>query len=285
MPGLTAERLHAYLPQLISISLEAGLAIMDVYGSEFAVELKDDRSPLTLADRRSHDVIVKGLATLEDSPLPVLSEEGRTLPFSERNAWKLFWLVDPLDGTKEFVKRNGEFTVNIALISGGRPVLGIIYVPVQDICFFGAEGIGSYRLDNCRSETSFSWEHILAAAVKLPCETHSGTPDSPSSRITVIGSRSHMSPETEQYLAGLKERYAEVDFISAGSSLKFCLIAEGRAQIYPRFGPTMEWDTAAGQAIVEQAGGEVVEAGSGKPLLYNKESLLNPYFIVQGRNG
>ncbi len=277
MIHIIGERLSSVLPELLSISREAGQAILKVYDSDFAVEQKDDKSPLTLADRHSHEIIASRLAELPNCQLPLLSEEGRHMPYEERKAWDTFWLVDPLDGTKEFVKRNGEFTVNIALIQTGRPLLGVIYLPVKNIFYFAAEGLGSFKLEQSTMLSSGSLDMILNSSTRLPiasCTLHLDH------RVTVIGSRSHMSPETEQFINDLKTKYSEVDFLAAGSSLKFCLVAEGRADMYPRFGPTMEWDTAAGQAIVEQAGGRVLRADSQEPMSYNKENLLNPSFIV-----
>ena len=265
------------IPHLLRICKEAGAAILDVYNSDFSVEHKDDMSPLTLADKRSHEIIVSGLADLPSCSLPVLSEEGRETSYDLRKDWGTFWLVDPLDGTKEFVKRNGEFTVNIALIEERSPILGLIYIPVKNLFYFGATGLGSYKLEgSAPTSSSDSLKAVLDASTALPLFTHDD------SRMTIIGSRSHMSPETEKFIDNLKTTYQKVDFLAAGSSLKFCLIAEGRADIYPRFGPTMEWDTAAGQAIVEQAGGKVIKEGTDEPLSYNKESLLNPGFIVYG---
>lgn len=277
MRHIAGEKLSSVLPELLRVSHEAGQAILQVYASDFDIEYKDDKSPLTLADRRSHGIIAAGLAALQDWPLPLLSEEGRNIAYDERKSWDMFWLVDPLDGTREFVKRNGEFTVNIALIQNGRPLLGVIYIAVKNIFYFAAEGLGAYKLDSSDSISSGSLNAILLASIRLP---HTPRDASTHQRITVIGSRSHMSTETERFIADLKARYAEVDFLAAGSSLKFCLIAEGKADIYPRFSPTMEWDTAAGQAIVEQAGGRVIKADSQEPLSYNKENLLNPSFIV-----
>jgi len=274
------ERLFSVIPQLIRISHEAGTAILEVYNSDFAVGQKDDRSPLTLADMRAHEIIADGLAGSQDWPIPLLSEEGRNIAYDERKTWDMFWLVDPLDGTKEFVKRNGEFTVNIALIRNGQPILGVIYMPVSNTFYFAAEGLGAYRLDGSDAISSGSLEAILLASIKLPQTPHAPIDASSHPRVTVIGSRSHMSPETEQFINDLKAEYQEVDFLAAGSSLKFCLVAEGRVDVYPRFGPTMEWDTAAGQAIVEQAGGRVLRADSQEPLAYNKENLLNPSFIA-----
>lgn len=269
------EKPRALIPSLLRISRDAGTAILEVYGSDFAVEHKDDRSPLTLADRRSHEVIVAGLSGLEGMHIPILSEEGKSMPFEERRGWEIFWLVDPLDGTKEFIKRNGEFTVNIALIRENRPILGVIYVPVKGLFYFGAQGLGSFRLPVLSFDDRASVDAVIGMAT--------GLPDADAAfRYTVAGSRSHMSPDTEAYISTLREQHGDIDFISAGSSLKFCLVAEGRAQVYPRFGPTMEWDTAAGQAIVEQAGGEILRADTGEPLSYNKEALLNPFFIARG---
>ncbi|NJD56909.1 MAG: 3'(2'),5'-bisphosphate nucleotidase CysQ [Nitrospirae bacterium] len=273
MQAFLIERLHPLIPGLLRISRDAGAAILDVYDSDFAVEHKDDKSPLTLADRRSHEVIVTGLSELGGMDIPVLSEEGKNIPFEERRAWEFFWLVDPLDGTKEFIKRNGEFTVNIALIHRGRTVLGVIYIPVKGLFYFGAQGLGSFRLPASSTDDLASADTIAGMAARLP------DPVAPAP-FTVAGSRSHMSPETEAYIATLRERHGDIAFVSAGSSLKFCLVAEGRAQVYPRFAPTMEWDTAAGQAIVECAGGTVLRTDAPVPLEYNKENLLNPWFVA-----
>ncbi len=256
----------------------AGEAILDVYGSDFAVEQKDDKSPLTLADKKSHEIIMDVLAqtiTVNNCTVPVLSEEGRGIPFDERKEWEYFWLVDPLDGTKEFVKRNGEFTVNIALIQEHKPVLGIIYIPVKDVFYFAAINLGTYKLENSENLVdNISIKELLDKSQRLPLTSND------KSSLTVIGSRSHTSEEFSEFVKRLNEKYGNVEFISSGSSLKLCLVAEGKADVYPRFGPTMEWDTAAGQAIVEQAEGRVMDIQTGEPLRYNKENLLNPFFIV-----
>ncbi len=256
----------------------AGEAILDVYGSDFAVEQKDDKSPLTLADTRSHEIIMDVLEqtiTVNNCTVPVLSEEGRGIPFDERKEWECFWLVDPLDGTKEFVKRNGEFTVNIALIQKHKPVLGIIYIPVKDVFYFAAINLGTYKLENSENLVdNLSIKELLDKSQRLPLINNN------KSSLTVIGSRSHTSEEFSEFVKRLNEKYGNVEFISSGSSLKLCLVAEGRADVYPRFGPTMEWDTAAGQAIVEQAEGRVMDIQTREPLRYNKENLLNPFFIV-----
>jgi len=266
--------IKSVLPAVLQISHDAGTAILEVYGTEFSVDQKEDKSPLTEADRRSHEVISKGLKGLPGMNIPILSEEGRNMPYEERRDWETFWLVDPLDGTKEFIKRNGEFTVNIALIHKGRPLAGVVYIPVSGITYFAAEGLGSYMLTEDKKVSGRSLQEILDMAAKL--SLGSSNP----SGITVIGSRSHMSGETEEFINKLRSKYSSVDFVSAGSSLKFCLIAEGKADIYPRFAPTMEWDTGAGQAVVEQAGGGVLRWPEMTPLEYNKESLVNPWFVA-----
>ena len=259
----------------------AGEAILEVYDSDFAVEQKDDKSPLTLADKRSHEIIEKILeqtVTVNNSTVPILSEEGKEIPYDERIKWEYFWLVDPLDGTKEFIKRNGEFTVNIALIHKHKPILGIIYIPVKDVFYFAAANFGTYKLENSGILTdNLSIEELIDKSQKLPLNSNDKT------TLTVIGSRSHTSEEFTEFVKQLNQKHENVEFISSGSSLKLCLVAEGKADVYPRFGPTMEWDTAAGQAIVEQAKCTVMEAETNEPLNYNKSNLLNPFFIVSGQ--
>jgi len=262
----------------LPVAKRAGEAILDVYGSDFAVEQKDDKSPLTLADKRSHEIIMHVLEqtiTVNNCTVPVLSEEGRDIPYDERRKWEYFWLVDPLDGTKEFIKRNGEFSVNIALIHKHKPVLGITYIPVKDVFYFAAINLGTYKLKNRENLTdNLSIEELIDKSQRLPLTNNN------KSSLTVIGSRSHISGEFSEFVKRLEARHGNVEFISSGSSLKLCLVAEGKADIYPRFGPTMEWDTAAGQAIVEQAKGSVMDIQTREPLRYNKENLLNPFFIV-----
>lgn len=271
---------------------EAGDAIVEIYNSNFSVEKKEDNSPLTLADKRSHEIIVEHLsqATCQEASIKrhILSEEGKSIPYAERKNWEYFWLIDPLDGTKEFIKKNGEFTVNIALIHNNRPVLGVIYAPVLRVFYFAAEGMGAYKLLNDNNALSSDTldmrkegnrEIFEKLSQKLPHNKKPASPDH-SSTITVIASRSHLSPETEGYIDNLRQKYKEIEIASIGSSLKFCLVAEGRAEVYPRFGPTMEWDTAAGQAILEAAGGSVIGLDTGKSLKYNKENLVNPYFVA-----
>ncbi len=259
---------------IIKISINAGKTILDVYHADgVEVEYKSDNSPLTLADKKSNAMITHQLNALYPD-IPILSEEGKHLPYSERKSWDYLWVVDPLDGTKEFVKRNGEFTVNIALVHKGNPILGVIYAPVLDTLFFAQTGLGSFKLQQCSEQMTLDEAELITQAEKLPLAVQR-------EQISAVASRSHLSPETEDYLNKVKEKFGEIDITSAGSSLKLCLVAEGLADVYPRFAPTMEWDTAAGQAIVEQAGGKVVQVDTGLPLRYNKEDLLNPWFIVK----
>ncbi|MCU0371012.1 MAG: 3'(2'),5'-bisphosphate nucleotidase CysQ [Bacteroidales bacterium] len=256
-------------------ALEAGKAILDIYrAADFGVETKPDHSPLTLADKASHHIIE---SILQSTGIPILSEEGKDIPSEVRRNWRQFWLVDPLDGTKEFISRNGEFTVNIALIRESKPVLGIILAPVNDILYWGLAGAGSYRLTGASGKgSSFRSGDLYRAAERLPVNTVNRTV------LVAAASRSHSNEKTRQFIESLQQEHGEVEFISKGSSLKLCLVAEGSADIYPRFGPTFEWDTAAGQAIVEQAGGKVIIAESGHPMTYNKETLLNPEFVAVG---
>jgi 3'(2'), 5'-bisphosphate nucleotidase len=257
-----------------STALRAGSLIMEVYNSDdFQVNLKSDATPLTLADRKAHDEI---LASLMKTRIPVLSEEGRNLHFEERQGWEYFWLVDPLDGTKDFIKRNGEFTVNIALIFEGFPIMGVVFVPVLKQLFVSLKNFGSYRIDNIDGEIeSFStFTNLLLNAAKLPVASERNN-------IVIVSSRSHPSKETQDYIDEFVKKFGNVQIIPRGSSMKICMVAEGNADIYPRFGTTTEWDTAAGQAIAEEAGCSVLSLIDGKRVKYNKESLENPWFIVK----
>jgi len=271
---------------------KAGEAILSVYQGHIDVTYKDDETPLTLADEQAHGIIINHLSTRVSNRIPVLSEEGRDIAYDERRKWEYFWLVDPLDGTKEFIKRRGEFTVNIALIDKNKPVLGVVFVPAIDTLYFALEGLGSYKVDNAKildpllnnttSKTKGGTliEQILHFAKRLPLDqTGGGT----GNRLTVVGSRSHASKALEVFVQRLKEKREDVAFVSAGSALKFGLIAEGSAHIYPRLTPTMEWDTAAGQCVVEKSGGAVLRLNERISLDYNKRDLRNPEFICTGK--
>jgi 3'(2'), 5'-bisphosphate nucleotidase len=257
------------LKTAIEASLKAGEVIMQVYDTAFDVEIKDDKSPLTEADKKANDVIN---SFLKPTPIPIISEENKQIDYSIRKQWSTCWIVDPVDGTKEFIKRNGEFTVNIALVNHGKPELGVIYVPATKTLYF-ADVLNQHAYKTELSSHNTTVENVLQNATKLQ-------PKDVTNNIEVVGSRSHMSQETLDFVEALKASGNEVEIVSKGSSLKFCLVAEGNADIYPRFAPTMEWDTAAGQAICNAVGVEVISEDTKKPLLYNKEDLLNPWFIV-----
>ena len=250
--------LQTFIDPVVELARTAGDAILEVYATDFDVQAKDDESPLTQADMAAHRVIEAGLLALTPD-MPVISEESGLVEFEVRRKWKRYWLIDPLDGTKEFVNRNGEFTVNIALIDNGRPVFGVVHVPVKEITYIGCEGVGA-EVRNVSGSTSIN----VANASRSP--------------VRVVGSRSHRGASLDAFLDNL----GDFEMLPMGSSLKFCKVAEGEADIYPRLGLTSEWDTAAAQAVVEQAGGKVVEL-DGKPLSYNqKENILNPFFLVLG---
>ena len=254
----------------IQAAIEGGAEIMKIYQHEFDVEYKDDNSPLTLADQKCNDVINSYLIKTD---IAIISEENKQNSYDERKNWNKCWIVDPLDGTKEFVKRNGEFTVNIALIQDGKPLIGVIYVPDSRLLYF-ADVINGEAYKSILTHHNESLEEIeMKAQLMQPKEMDD-------QRIKVVGSRSHMSSETEDFVVDLKKKYNDVEIVSKGSSLKFCLVAEGNADVYPRFAPTMEWDTAAGQAICEAVGLKVISKDTDEPLLYNKENLLNPWFLV-----
>lgn len=252
------------LEPLLATARRAGDAILEVYGTAFAVDVKDDASPLTEADRRSNEVILEALqAHFPD--IPVISEETRALPYAERADWERCWLVDPLDGTKEFIKRNGEFTVNIALVEHGEPVAGVVFQPVADRLYWAQRGAGAWR----------------SVGGGVPERLTGGPHYSTLDAVTVVASRSHLTDEVRDFVAALEAQGKVVEFLSSGSSLKLCLVAEGAAQVYPRLGPTMEWDTGAADAIVRESGKQVLEWESRQPLRYNKENLLNPWFVVE----
>jgi len=247
---------------IIEIAKEAGEAILEIYKQDFSVELKSDNSPLTIADKKSNDIIVAALKNI-DASIPIISEENKLLEYEIRKSWTKCWIVDPLDGTKEFIKKNGEFTVNIALVENGIPILGVVHVPAQQIIYYAEIGKGSYKLEN-----------NITSILKIRPLAQDGV-------LKIVGSRSHQTPELLEYVAQQKLKFAAVDFVAAGSSLKFCLLADGKADVYPRLGPTMEWDTCAGQIVATEAGAEVLRFDNLQSLTYNRQDLLNPFFIVK----
>lgn len=268
------ETVSELLCTAIHASLEAGMVIMDVYDSgDLRTDLKEDQSPLTIADVRSHAVIS---SLLSQSNCPILSEEGVDRPFNERKEWSNFWMIDPLDGTKEFIKRNGEFTVNIALMEEDQPILGVVYLPVLNRLYYAMKGEGAYRIDRIGRMNRDDLRHTLnARSVRLP-DNRRGK------KTRVIASRSHLSQETREFIRQLEEQYEKIELFPAGSSLKLCLIAEGTADLYPRLGPTMEWDIAAGHVIITESGGTVSKP-DGTPLEFNKPDLLNPWFVAKSK--
>ena len=250
--------------KICGIAKDAGSVIMDVYDRDVEVEFKNNLSPLTEADKKSNELIIQSLELFYPN-IPIISEENSEISYSERSLWGKFWLIDPLDGTKEFIKKNGEFTVNIALIRDGFPVLGVVYLPVDEILYSAEKGSGAFK-----EVRSGNLSKIFNGVHYDELE-----------RIKVVASRSHITDEVKEFVEGLKNEGKEVEMISVGSSLKLCLVAEGSANIYPRFGPTMEWDTGAAQAVVMESGREVLNFETNELLNYNKKSLLNPWFIVE----
>lgn len=298
---------RSHLKLALDAALRAGGVILEIYKRDFEVEFKADDSPLTEADQAAHHIICDAL---EDTGLPILSEESKAISYEERKNWTKYWLVDPLDGTKEFIKKNGEFTVNIALIDHGRPVMGVVYAPVLQTMYYGLTGEdgeqktedgewkterGAWKATDCADKTV---REILEFSVALTSDLRP-----PTSGLRVVASRSHCNEETVQFIQGLEKEFGSAELVSSGSSLKLCLVAEGAADIYPRIAPTMEWDTAAAQAVVEASGGRVVQydpavsadhylhdfnglnelneaKGHFNALSYNKPNLLNPSFVV-----
>ncbi len=263
----------------IEAALAAGEVIRTIYErpvAEYEIEKKEDASPLTLADREANSVIT---GFLRKTSYPILSEEESIVSYETRKQWESLWIVDPLDGTKEFIKRNGEFTVNIAWVKNNKPIIGVIYVPVTAKLYFSGLSIGAFCVENIQNLTSYpDLDSLMQKGTKLP-------EVSESENYRVVASRSHTSPELNEYLEKLKKQHNKpLETVSIGSSLKFCLVAEGSADCYPRLTPTMEWDTAAGHAIALAAGMSVSLINSDKPLVYNREDLLNPYFIVENKN-
>jgi 3'(2'), 5'-bisphosphate nucleotidase len=265
--------------ELIASVLTAGEKILEIYHSaDFGVETKKDDSPLTKADLESHKELVK---YLETTGIPIISEEGKIPDYAERKNYKQYWLIDPLDGTKEFIKKNDEFTVNVALIENGEPILGVVYAPVLGHLYYGEKNKGAYKAvtQSPSLPVPQSPSPLVSQSPVLPSKEIKT--NKPKNHLIIVASRSHNNPATEDYIKTIAQNYKTTEIISKGSSLKLVEVAEGKAHIYPRFGPTMEWDTAAAHAIVLAAGGTVTQP-NGDALVYNKEDLLNPFFIVTG---
>ncbi len=260
--------------EVVSLAEKAGQEVLDVYGEDDVGQTrKADDTPLTRADTKANEVICQGLRTLHDAHeeeiLPILSEENKEIAFETRRQWNFFWLVDPLDGTKEFINKNGEFTINIALVAENRPLLGVVHAPAVELTYAGILGEGAYR----RKENG-GW-------IKL----NEDSKNTDSDTVRIVASRSHLDDETQRFIDTVKQKSTDVELTSAGSSLKFCLLADGEADIYPRLAPTMEWDTGAAQAIVEASGGYVLTYDHREPLVYNKEDVTNPTFIAVNAHG
>ncbi|MBP5672998.1 MAG: 3'(2'),5'-bisphosphate nucleotidase CysQ [Victivallales bacterium] len=279
MPEPLQSILEHFCPPVILTAYDAGQAILNIYhGNDFDVQLKADSSPLTAADKAAHKLIMERLQMLWD--YPVLSEEGKEIPYETRSAWQTYWLVDPLDGTKEFIKRNGEFTVNIALIHDGKPVYGVVFAPALNLFYVGAQGHGAFRFKQGddfadRAELAEKLHDIRDHFQPIPCPRPQGE-----HQLRVVASRSHCNVETTDFIERLEEMRGPAKLVSIGSSLKICLVADGSADVYPRIAPTMHWDTAAAQAVLEATGGCLVQWDDHEPLRYNRSSLVNPYFVA-----
>lgn len=270
------KELSGWLRLAIISALEAGKKILEIYHADFTIETKEDLSPLTAADLAAHHILSRDLLA---TGLPVISEEGNPVSYEERRHWDRLWMIDPLDGTKEFISRNGEFTVNIALIENQTPVMGVIYAPVKDILYYALDQSGAYKMEHASLKLTPGrspekvFECLTDQAERLPLP-------GAKNHFVAVCSRRHTNQETLDFIQKLHPLNDEINYISCGSSLKLCAIAEGTADLYPRLAPTMEWDTAAGQAIVEISGGKVLDAQQLQPLVYNKQQLLNPSFFA-----
>jgi len=271
MPILTTHLLQ----DVIDIAQQAGEHLRRFYQDSVVVHMKEDNTPVTEADMFVSQFLTEKLTALTPD-IPILSEENCQIPLEERSRWQSYWLIDPLDGTQQFINRTDQFSILISLVKNGQPVLGVIYVPVKRVLYFAVEGIGAYKCSGIVAPVGkgTTLQQMIKESELMPLEDVRD-------HFIVVASRSHLSPETETYIADLKKKHGSVELISSGSSIKICLVAEGSADVYPRFAPTMEWDTAAGHAIARAAGMEVYQAGKDEPLRYNKEDLLNPWFIVE----
>jgi 3'(2'), 5'-bisphosphate nucleotidase len=263
------EKVYKKREDIFEIIVRAGNEIIKVYQSnDFQVEMKSDKTPLTIADKNSNHVIVDGLKKIFPK-IPILSEESKKTPFQTRKEWEYLWIIDPLDGTKEFIKKNGEFSINLALVKDGIPIFGILYLPVKDTLYYAAKGYGAYKKDNSgrfkrlfNSDEDKEYEQIA------------------DSQKRIIISRSHYTEETQQFVKEIEKQFSKVQLISVGSAMKIAYLAEGKADIYPRLAPTMEWDIASGQIILEESGGKILDFYKKTPLIYNKEDLRNPWFVA-----
>lgn len=272
---LADESMKTLFTTAINAAVHAGAKIMDVYNSgDFHIEAKSDLTPITLADKLAHDTIKSDLATTR---IPVISEEGRSISYDERVSWDLFWMVDPLDGTDEFINRTSDFTVNIALIQNGYPAIGIVYAPAYERLYFAIKEHGAYKKNNIKPSASinFSYSETVEKSQKMPLY---GSNDN---KLIVVTSRLHVSPETSEYVNDLRKKYSDIVVMRRGSSLKMCMLAVGKAHIYPRLDTTWEWDTAASQIIAEEAGFLVCSYETGERLSYNKENMQNPWFVCK----
>ncbi len=280
LPTMPNEQIiHYLLCEVFNAAIRAGAAIMTVYKQrdDYDVAIKSDRTPITVADRLAHKTIREYLGPTR---IPVLSEEGREMRYEERRNWELFWLVDPLDGTLEFIKGNNEFTVNIALMENNVSVASVVYVPYIGRLYFALRGRGAYRKENVLpdADACYTYDAILHDARRLPCEEHPQRP------LRVAVSRSHQTPETAEHIADLRRTYPDLEVLEQGSSYKFCLLAEGAVDYYVRTTHTYEWDTAAGELILAEAGGRTEALPDGSHFRYNKEDLHNPWFICRSRD-
>lgn len=274
---ITKRQKEYLLPKAYNAAIRAGAAILDIYnsGDRIEVDIKDDMTPITLADRRAHSVIKEYLG---QTRIPLLSEEGREMLYAERKDWDLFWMVDPLDGTVEFLKGNGEFTVNIALMADNRPAFGVIYVPYKGVVYFSDEDLGAFRAEvRADKDAEYEYEKIIEDVEILPVTSGRNIP------LKIAVSRSHRNEATDHHLDKVLNNHPGAEIVEQGSSYKLCLLAEGSVDYYPRTSDTYEWDTAAGEAILEMAGGRIYSLEGSRRLQYNKESLLNPHFICRSK--
>ncbi|MDE5578998.1 MAG: 3'(2'),5'-bisphosphate nucleotidase CysQ [Alistipes sp.] len=276
---MTNDQVRYLLPPLFNAAVRAGAAIMQVYKNrdDYDISLKSDRTPITVADRLAHKTIREYLGPTR---IPVLSEEGREMLYDERRNWELYWLVDPLDGTVEFIKGNNEFTVNIALMENNVCMAAVIYVPYYEKVYFAERNAGTFLKEHIAPDAAadYSYEWIIGGTLRLPLEA-----EPPHDRLRVALSRSHQTAETHEHVARLRERFPDLEIVEQGSSYKFCMLAEGRADYYVRTTHTYEWDTAAGELILAEAGGSTRALPDGRTLCYNEEDLRNPWFVCRSK--